>query len=117
MKRIETVLLHTLSEMELVKTRRVAIPKKGKHPHPDSKESWFRKAIKQRVKIARLIGHLKCDHRVNRCRYKGKSRHTANVAWATLTWNTKKITQLATARGERPRWSGFLGQETGIYKW
>lgn len=81
--------------------KRMAIPKKGKHPHPDSKESWFRKALKQRVKIEPIIGHLKCDHRMNRCRYKGKAGDTVNVIWATLAWNTKKITQLAKAKGER----------------
>ena len=81
--------------------KRMAIPKKGKHPHPDSKESWFRKALKQRVKIEPIIGHLKCDHRMNRCRYKGKAGDTVNVVWATLAWNTKKITQLARAKGER----------------
>jgi IS5 family transposase len=80
---------------------RIAIPKKGKTPHPDSKESWFRKALKQRVKIEPIIGHLKCDHRMNRCRYKGKAGDTFNVIWATLAWNTKKITQLAKAKGER----------------
>lgn len=81
--------------------KRMAIPKKGKHPHPDSKESWFRKALKQRVKIEPIIGHLKCDHRMNRCRYKGKAGDTVNVIWATLAWNTKKIAHLAKAKGER----------------
>lgn len=81
--------------------KRMAIPKKGKHPHPHSKESWFRRALKQRIKIEPVIGHLKCDHRMNRCRYRGKVGDTINVVWATLAWNTKKITQLARARGER----------------
>ena len=58
-------------------------------------------ALKQRVKIEPIIGHLKCDHRMNRCRYKGKAGDTVNVIWATLAWNTKKITQLARAKGER----------------
>lgn len=81
--------------------KRIAIPKKGKHPHPDSKESWFRRALKQRIKIEPVIGHLKCDHRMNRCRYRGKAGDTVNVVWATLAWNTKKITQLALGREER----------------
>jgi len=79
----------------------MAIPKKGKHPHPDSKESWFRKALKQRVKIEPIIGHLKCDHRMNRCRYRGIAGDTVNVVWATLAWNTKKITQLVREKGKR----------------
>jgi len=73
---------------------RLVIPKKGKTPHPDSKASWFRKALKQRVKIEPVIGHLKSDHRMNRCRYKGTVGDTANVVWAILAWNTKKIVHL-----------------------
>lgn len=80
---------------------RIAIPKKGKTPHPDSKESWFRKALKQRVKIEPIIGHLKCDHRMNRCRYKGAAGDTVNVVWATLAWNTKKIVHLHRQREEK----------------
>jgi len=81
--------------------QRVAIPKKGKTPHPDSRESWFRKALKQRVKIEPIIGHLKCDHRMNRCRYKGAAGDTVNVAWATLAWNTKKIVHLHRQKEEK----------------
>jgi IS5 family transposase len=80
---------------------RIAIPKKGKTPHPDSKESWFRKALKQRVKIEPIIGHLKCDHRMNRCRYKRAAGDTVNVVWATLAWNTKKIVHLHRQREEK----------------
>jgi len=69
--------------------------------HPDSKESWFRRVAKQRVKIEPVIGHLKCDHRMNRCRYRGAAGDTVNVVWATLAWNTKKITHLAMKREER----------------
>ena len=81
--------------------QRVAIPKKGKHPHPDSDKPWFKKALKQRAKIEPVIGHLKNDHRMNRCRYKGDSGDTANVVWATLAWNTKKITQLHRKKVEK----------------
>jgi hypothetical protein len=35
-----------------------AIPKKGKTPHPDSDKPWFRRALKQRVKIEPVIGHF-----------------------------------------------------------
>jgi IS5 family transposase len=81
--------------------QRVAIPKKGKTPHPKSRESWFRKALKQRVKIEPVIGHLKCDHRMNRCRYKGAAGDTVNVVWATLAWNTKKIVHLHRQKEEK----------------
>ena len=74
--------------------KRIAIPKKGKTPHPNSKEPWFKSALRQRVKIEPVIGHLKCDHRMNRCRYRGTVGDTINVAWASLAWNTKKIVHL-----------------------
>lgn len=81
--------------------KQLAIPKKGKTPHPNSDKPWFKKALKQRVKIEPVIGHLKCDHRMNRCRYKGAKGDTVNVAWATLAWNTKKITRLHRQKEEK----------------
>ena len=81
--------------------KRMAIPRKGKTPHPDSKEAWFRKALKQRVKIEPIIGHLKSDHRMNRCRYRGAVGDTINVIWATLAWNTKKVVHLHRKKEER----------------
>ena len=81
--------------------KRIAIPKKGKTPHPDSEEPWFRKALKQRVKIEPIISHLKSDHRMNRCRYRGAVGDTVNVVWATLAWNTKKVVHLHRQREEK----------------
>lgn len=81
--------------------KRLIIPKKGKTPHPDSDESWFRKALRQRAKIEPVIGHLKSDHRMNRCRYKGAIGDTINVVWATLAWNTKKIVHLHKLKEEK----------------
>lgn len=81
--------------------KRVAIPKKGKKPHPDSRKSWFRKALRQRIKIEPVIGHLKNDHRMGRCRYKGKTGDTTNVVWATVAWNTKKIVHLHRQKEEK----------------
>lgn len=80
---------------------RLAVPKKGRKPHPNSDQVWFKKALKRRVKIEPVIGHLKTDHRMNRCRYKGVLGDTANVVWATLAWNTKKIISLY--RGKRQK--------------
>jgi IS5 family transposase len=80
---------------------RLAIPKKGRHPHPNSDQGWFRKALKRRVKIEPVISHLKNDHRMNRCRYKGVFGDTVNVVWATLAWNTKKIISLYRAKKQK----------------
>jgi IS5 family transposase len=59
--------------------KRLAIPEKGKTPHRDSDARWFKQALKQRVKIEPIIGHLKADHRMDRCRYKGPPGDTTNV--------------------------------------
>jgi len=80
---------------------RLAVPKKGRKPHPDSEKTWFRKALKRRAKIEPVISHLKNDHRMNRCRYKGVFGDTVNVVWATLAWNTKKIISLNRAKSQK----------------
>jgi IS5 family transposase len=74
--------------------KRLAIAKKGKKPHRDSDAPWFKKALKQRVKIEPVIGHLKADHRMDRCRYKGPQGDTTNVLWAAAAWNMRKVTRL-----------------------
>jgi len=81
--------------------KRMATPKKGKTPHPNSKEPWFRKALKKRAAIEPVIGHLKCDHRMGRCQYKGADGDTVNVAWATVSWNTKKVVHLHRKKEEK----------------
>ncbi len=65
-----------------------------KKPHRDSNAPWFKKALKQRVKIEPVIGHLKADHRMDRCRYKGPQGDTTNVVWTAAAWNMRKVTRL-----------------------
>ena len=81
--------------------KRLAIPRKGKQPHPDRQASWFRRAIRRRVAVEPVIGHLKQDHRMNRCRYKGWVGDMANVTWASLAWNTKKLVFLSWLKEEK----------------
>ena len=78
--------------------KQVAIPKRGKRPHRDSQKPWFKQALKQRVKIEPVIGHLKADHRMDRCRYKGPKGDTANVVWAAAAWNMRKVTRIYAAK-------------------
>ena len=84
-----------------LKLKRLSIPKKGKKPHPESEQPWFKRGQRRRVKIEPVIGHLKNDHRLNRCRYRGPQGDTTNVVWATLAWNIKKITRLAHRKEEK----------------
>jgi IS5 family transposase len=46
------------------------------------------------VKIEPVIGHLKADHRMDRCRYKGPQGDTTNVVWAAAAWNMRKVTRI-----------------------
>jgi IS5 family transposase len=81
--------------------KRLAIPRKGKQRHPHRRASWFRRAMRRRVAIEPVIGHLKQDHRMNRCRYKGWVGDTINVVWASLAWNTKKLVSLSWLKEEK----------------
>jgi len=74
----------------LSKVRRVVIPKRGKKRHPDHNKAFFRRVLKTRNKIEPTIGHLKTDHRLDRCRYYGRDGDTLNVGFATIAWNFKK---------------------------
>jgi IS5 family transposase len=79
----------------------VAIPRRGKCPHPHGQTAWFKRGLRRRVKIEPVIGHLKNDHRLNRCRYKGAVGDTANVVWAAVAWNTKKVALLSWLKGQK----------------
>jgi transposase, IS5 family len=74
----------------LSKVRKVVIPKRGKNKHPDHKKAYFRRVLKTRNKIEPTIGHLKTDHRLDRCRYCGADGDTLNVGLAAAAWNLKK---------------------------
>jgi len=81
--------------------KRLAIPRRGKKRHPEQRASWFRRAMRRRSAIEPVIGHLKQDHRMNRCRYKGRVGDTINVVWASLAWNTKKLVFLSWLKEEK----------------
>ena len=74
----------------LEKVKRRSIPRKGKKPHPDAQSFWFKRVQNRRASIEPIIGHLKTDHRMDRCRYKGFKGDTINVCLASVAWNLKK---------------------------
>lgn len=82
------------------KIRRVSIPTKGKKPHPEAKACWFKRLQRQRTKMEPRIGHLKTDHGLDRCLYKGFEGDQMNASFAIIAWNLRKwgkqlITQAA----------------------
>jgi len=74
----------------LSRVLKVAIPKRGKKKHPDHRKAYFRRVLKTRNKIEPTIGHLKTDHRLNKCRYRGVAGDSLNVGLAATAWNLKK---------------------------
>jgi IS5 family transposase len=58
--------------------------------HADANKKYFRELQRKRASIEPVIGHLKQDHRLNRCRYKGFDGDQINVSLAVTAWNAKK---------------------------
>jgi IS5 family transposase len=77
---------------------RVSMPPQGKTRHPAADTAWFKRLQRLRAHIEPVIGHLKTDHRLDRCRYKGFAGDQLNVSWAVLAWNTKKWGRLLQQR-------------------
>ena len=74
----------------LEKIPRVSIPTRGKKPHPQANSSWFKRLQKQRAKVEPVIGHLKADHGMEKCRYKGFEGDQINASLASIAWNLRK---------------------------
>jgi len=72
------------------KIQNLSIPTKGKKPHPQAHESWFKRLQRYRAKMEPTIGHLKADHGMDRCRYKGFEGDHINASLAVIAWNLKK---------------------------
>jgi IS5 family transposase len=80
---------------------RIAIPRTGSTKHADANKKYFRRLQRKRASIEPVISHLKQDHRMNRCRYKGFDGDQINVSLAATAWNTRKwMRQMA---GERAK--------------
>lgn len=69
---------------------RIAIPRTGSKKHADADKKYFRRLQRKRASIEPVISHLKQDHRMDRCRYKGFDGDRINVSLATTAWNTRK---------------------------
>lgn len=71
--------------------KRICIPNKGKTRHPESGKSWFKNGQAMRAGIEAVIGHLKQDHRVDRCRYSGFRGDKINLSLGAMAWNLNKL--------------------------
>jgi IS5 family transposase len=77
---------------------RVRIPAKGKRRHRAADTAWCKRWQRLRAHIEPVIGHLKADHRLDRCRYKGFAGEQMHVSWAVLAWETTKWGRLLQQR-------------------
>jgi IS5 family transposase len=93
---------HTAQSSEKVKeVTHIAIPKTGSTKHPDSDKRYFRRLQRRRASIEPVLSHLKQDHRMDRCRYKGFDGDRINVTLAATAWNARKwMRQMTNERRE-----------------
>jgi transposase, IS5 family len=89
---------HEQKRLGTAQVARVSIPAKGKRRHREADTAWFKRLQRLRAHIEPVIGHLKADHRLDRCRYKGFAGDQINVSWAVLAWNTTKWGRLLQQR-------------------
>ena len=81
----------------------IAIPTKGSKKHPDHKKASFKRLQRKRAAQEPIISHLKHDHLMDCCRYKGFTGDQINVSLAVIAWNTKKWIRLDQARHANKR--------------
>lgn len=89
---------HEQERLGTAQVARVSIPTKGKTRHREADTAWFKRLQRLRAHIEPVIGHLKADHRLDRCRYQGFAGDQMNVSWAVLAWNTNKWGRLLQQR-------------------
>ena len=94
---------HARARLGTAQVTHVSIPLKGKTRHPEADTAWFKRLQRLRAHIEPVIGHLKADHRLERCRYKGFAGDQLNVSWAVLAWNTTKWGRLLQQRHRAER--------------
>jgi transposase, IS5 family len=77
------------------KVKKVSTPWNGKKKNPNAKKEWFKRGQRQRSQIEGTIGHLKQDHRLDRCRYAGPQGDKINATLACMAWNLTKLCRAA----------------------
>jgi IS5 family transposase len=86
---------------KVTQIKRVAIPRTGSTKHADSGKRYFKRLQRKRASIEPVLSHLKQDHRMNRCRYKGFDGDKINVSMAVTAWNARKwMRQMTKERNE-----------------
>jgi IS5 family transposase len=70
--------------------KQIAIPRTGKTKHPHADKKYFKRLQRKRASVEPVISHLKQDHRMDRCRYKGFKGDRINVSLAVTAWNARK---------------------------
>lgn len=82
---------------------KIAIPRTGKRKHADSDKAYFKRLQRKRASIEPVFSHLKQDHRMNRCRYKGFDGDQINVSLAASAWNARKWMKQMASEAKRAK--------------
>ena len=75
----------------ILKIKRISTPWCGKKKNPNAQKAWFKRGQCQRSQIEGTIGHLKQDHRLDRCHYTGSHGDKINATLAATAWNLTKL--------------------------
>jgi IS5 family transposase len=75
---------------KIAEVERIAIPRTGSKKHAHADKKYFKRLQRKRASIEPVISHLKQDHRMDRCRYKGFEGDQMNVSLAATAWNSRK---------------------------
>ncbi len=75
---------------EVSQIGRIVVPSLGKGKAEEQDTWWFQKYKRKRSTVEAVISHLKQDHRMDRCRYRGFEGDQINASLAVTAWNLKK---------------------------
>lgn len=72
-----------------------------------------RKQLKRRQAIEPIIGHLKADHRMDRCHLKGEQGDRLHAVLCAAGYNIKWLLRMIAKKGVPFLWALFLRLEKG----
>ncbi len=76
----------------------IAVPVRGRKKPPEEHSRRFRRLQGKRNGMEAVIAHLKAEHHMGRCRYKGFDGDKMNVSLAATAWNLKLWARRTAAR-------------------
>jgi IS5 family transposase len=72
-------------------------------------------SLKRRQAIEPVIGHLKADHRMNRCHLKGSNGDSLHAVLCAAGVNIRWLLRMIVKKGHRPFFAPATGQRFGAH--